>query len=174
MSPPAAVELRSVFSASSSNRTLPGLGTGPIQCPNRRISGCVSPHICPYVSVRSGMQTALECGIRKTDGSPSPCIAPRRSAVRIRLPPLSSSLQMGVFVTIITCFAAKTSATLWQMWGHFLGNRARIRGGIRAHPRVPAGILQGITAPPIRLHRPDSGVLARTERVPCRPPLNWR
>jgi hypothetical protein len=33
---------------------LAGLGTTGDQCPNRRISGCRSPHIWPNVSVRSG------------------------------------------------------------------------------------------------------------------------
>lgn len=82
------MRLRSVFSASSSNRTLPSLGTNGCQCPNRRTSACLSPHIRPLFQRNPAAHTALECGVYAVERSASPWIAPRRSAVRNRLDPL--------------------------------------------------------------------------------------
>ncbi len=72
---------------SSLNRALPLLGTHGCECPNPFISLHIGTYIQTESSVGTGCYTALRCRFQRPFSSKSNCIAPRRSAVRIRLAP---------------------------------------------------------------------------------------
>ena len=89
-------------------------GTGAIQCPNPRISACISPHIRPYSGPSRVLRRCLySCKYaisRLVLFWSERLIAPRRSAVRIRLAPLFF-LQIGGFRLVSRWFRSQRSGT---------------------------------------------------------------